>query len=82
MIECARRAATEEGRYFHQSIRVLDNTFRMADGGAVAAIFDNIRNLCFRGNTFIAAPDGTTARVLLSHVGQADIQSDAELSRE
>lgn len=82
VIECARRAATEEGRYFHQSIRVLDNTFRMADGGAAAAIFDNIKDLCFRGNTFIAAPDGTTARVSLSHIGQADVQSDAELSRE
>lgn len=78
VIECARRKATEEGRYFHRSIRVLDNTFRMADGGAPAAIFDNIESLCFRGNTLIAAPDGTPARVLLSHIGQADIQPDAE----
>lgn len=79
VIECAKREAIEEGCYFHQSIRVIDNTFRMANGGAPAAIFDNIKDLCFRGNTLIAAPDGTPARILLSHIGHADVQQGAEI---
>ena len=78
VIECAPREAVEAGRYFHRRIRVLDNSFRMASGGAPAAIFDNIADLCFRGNTLIPAPDGTPARILLSHIGRADIQSDVE----
>lgn len=79
VIECAKREAIEEGCYFHQSISVIDNTFRMANGGAPAAIFDNIKDLCFRGNTLIAAPDGTPARILLSHIGHADVQQGAEI---
>ena len=78
VIECAPREAVEEGRYFHRCIRVLDNSFHMAGGGAPAAIFDNIANLCFRGNTLSPAPDGVPARILLSHIGRADIQPDVE----
>lgn len=69
IIEFQPREATEEGRYFHGSIRVVDNTFR--GGIACLAIVDNVRCFEFLDNTII---DNDGACIEMSHTGESKIQ--------
>ena len=68
VIECQPREATEENRYFHGSIQVLQNHFEA--GVAQLARIDNTAEFRFLDNTFTEKE----AYVTVTHVGSEEIQ--------
>ncbi len=73
IVDCVPRKATEEGKYFNREIKVLDNKFHMVTDAV--AILDNIEHAVFRGNTVTAA-EGVSPRVIVRHVGNAEIETE------
>lgn len=73
VVDCVPRKATEEGRYFHREIKVLDNTFHMVTDAV--AILDNVEHAVFCGNTVTAA-EGVCPRLIVRHVGKAEVKTD------
>lgn len=73
IVDCVPRKAIEEGKYFNREIKVLDNKFHMVTDAV--AILDNIEHAVFRGNTVTAA-EGVSPRVIVRHVGNAEIETE------
>ena len=73
IVDCVPRKATEEGKYFNREIKVLDNKFHMVTDAV--AILDNIEHAVFRGNTVTAA-EGVSPRVIVRHVGHAEVETE------
>jgi hypothetical protein len=79
IVDCVPRKATEEGKYFNREIKVLDNKFHMVT--EAVAILDNIEHAVFRGNTVTAA-EGISPRVIVRHVGNAEIETDLPICND
>lgn len=69
VVQFVKREATEDGKYYHNEINVIDNKFVMY--GDLAAIFDNINKLCLKGN--VVESDKPPV-VEISHCNNVDLQ--------
>ena len=69
VIEFAKREKTEENKYYHQKISVIDNKFTMYNDLAIT--FDNILDLTFANNSV----EGK-AEVEVTHCGKQDLQKE------
>jgi hypothetical protein len=78
VIACAPRKATEDGKYFHKKLDIVDNRFHMTMGYAVQ--LDNIECVTFKGNTVTAA-DGIEPKITIHHVGREDVDTQMKVER-
>lgn len=76
VIECQARKEVLPDQYFHGTIRVLNNDFRMVTEDV--ARMNNVENFLFSGNR-ITPVAGGDAVVSVAHVGHYDVQSDVTL---
>ncbi len=79
VISCVPRKAVEEGKYFNKSIKILDNKFHMTMD--YAAELNNIEHAVFKGNEITSA-DGVSPKITLTHIGDADIETDIRIEKE
>lgn len=70
VIACVPRKNTEEGKYFHKKIQIIDNRFDSYSPELVH--FDNVEHAVFKGNEI----KGDNAFVSVYHVGKTDIDID------
>ena len=71
VINILAREREEEGRYFHGTIRVLNNRF--LGGHSLLAQLNNVEQVIIQGNEMSQVP---SPQIQLSHIGSADIQAD------
>ncbi len=76
-VQCAPRKTTEEGKYYHGTIRVQGCTFTLF--GEEIARMDNVAHFVFTGNRITPA-EGKEALLLLHHVGEAEVQPDQPIT--
>ncbi len=74
VIECVPRRKTEEDKYFSDTIRVINNEFKMINDNVVS--FNNLKHAVFRGNTVTAIEKDVHPRIIAHHVGQAEIETE------
>ncbi len=79
VVDVVPRKATEEGKYYNREIKVLDNEFYMVTD--VVAILNNIEHAVFQGNTVTAA-EGVSPKVVIGHIGHAEIETDLPVVEE
>lgn len=73
VIDMAPRRKQEEGRYYHGTVRVVDNTFTMLIDAPVT--FNNVTEAVFKGNQITPCGD-KPALIRLQHVKCATVQDD------
>lgn len=71
IIDNLAREREEEGRYFHGTIRVLNNRF--LGSYPLLAQLNNVEQVIIQGNEM---PQVSSPRIQLSHIGSASIQED------
>ena len=76
VIECQARRETLPDKYFHASIRVLDNEFIMYNKRI--ALIDNVGEFVLEGNKITPTEEGL--ELIVRHNGTAKVQDGVEIS--
>jgi hypothetical protein len=76
VIECQARRETLEGKYFHASIRVLDNEFLMYNKRI--CLIDNVGEFVLEGNKITPTEEGL--ELIVRHNATAKVQDGVEIS--
>lgn len=73
VVNCVPRKEIEDGKYYNRKIKVENNSFNMISDYVVR--FDNVEHAVFKNN-IVEHIDGVTPKLIINHVGNAEIDSD------